>query len=85
MRTRLCLTFFDPMDCNPLGFSVHGIFQARILEWVAISFSRGFSQLRDQICVSFVSCIVRQILYQSVSWLLVQLNVLGISVVLKVL
>ena len=80
-----CLILCDPMDCSPLGFSVHGIFQARILEWVAISFSRGFSQLRDPICVSFVSCIVRQILYQSVSQLLVQLNVLGISVVLKVL
>ena len=38
-RVRLC----DPMDCSPLGSSVHGIFQARILEWVAISFSRGFS------------------------------------------
>ena len=33
----------DPMDCSPPGFSVHGIFQARILEWVAISFSRGSS------------------------------------------
>ena len=35
--------FCDPMDCNPLGSSVHGIFQARILEWVAISFSRNLS------------------------------------------
>ena len=34
--------FCDPMDCSPPGFSVHGISQARILEWVAISFSRGF-------------------------------------------
>ena len=33
--------FYDPMDCNLPGFSVHGIFQARILDWVAISFSRG--------------------------------------------
>ena len=39
--------------CDPLpGSSVHGIFQARILEWIAISFSRGFSQLRDQTHVS---------------------------------
>ena len=38
-----CLTLCDPMDCSLLGFSVHGIFQARILEWVAISFSRGSS------------------------------------------
>ena len=33
-------TFCDPMDCGPLGPSIHGIFQARILEWVAISFSK---------------------------------------------
>ena len=37
---QLCLTLFDPMDCSPPGSSVHGILQARILEWVAISFSR---------------------------------------------
>ena len=36
-----CLTFGNPMDCSPPGSSVHGISQARILEWVAISFSRG--------------------------------------------
>ena len=41
-----CLTFCDPMDCSPPGSSVHGILQARILEWVAISFSRGSSQPR---------------------------------------
>ena len=39
------------MDCSPPGSSVYGILQVRILEWVAISFSRGFSQRRDQICV----------------------------------
>ena len=38
-----CPTLCDPMDCNPPGSSVHEIFQARILEWVAISFSRGSS------------------------------------------
>ena len=42
-RVRLC----DPMDCSLPGSSVHGIFQARVLEWVAISFSRGFSRSRD--------------------------------------
>ena len=41
---RLCPTFCDPMDYSPRGPSVHGILQARILEWVAISFSRGSSQ-----------------------------------------
>ena len=40
---QLCLTLCDPMDCSPPGSSVHGISQARIIEWVAISFSRGFS------------------------------------------
>ena len=38
-----CLTLCNPMDCNPSGSSVHGILQVRILEWVAISFSRGSS------------------------------------------
>ena len=42
-----CPTLRDPMDCSPPGSSVHGIFQARILEWVAISFSRGSSRSRD--------------------------------------
>jgi len=40
------------MDCSPPGSSVHGILQARILEWVAISFSRGSSQPRDQTHIS---------------------------------
>ena len=42
-----CPTLCDPMDCSPPGSSVYGILQARILEWVAISFSRGFSRPRD--------------------------------------
>ena len=42
-----CPTLSDPTDCSPLGSSVHEIFQARILEWVAISFSRRYSQPRD--------------------------------------
>ena len=41
----------DPVDCSPPGVSVHGIFQARILEWVAISFARGSFWPRDQPCV----------------------------------
>ena len=45
--TQLCLTLCDSMDCSPPGSSVHGILQARIPEWVAISFSRGSSQPRD--------------------------------------
>ena len=39
---QLCLTLSDPMDCSPPGSSVHGIFQARVLEWGAIAFSIGY-------------------------------------------
>ena len=45
----------DPMDCSPPGFSIHGILQARILEWVAISFSRGSPQPRDRTHVSLIA------------------------------
>ena len=48
-------TLCDPGGCSPPGSSVHGILQARILGWVAISFSRGSSQPRDQ---TQISCIV---------------------------
>ena len=47
MCAQLCPTHRDPMNCNPPGSSVHGIFQTRILEWVAISYSRGSSQARE--------------------------------------
>ena len=43
-----CQTLCDPMDCSLPGSSVRGIFQAIVLEWIAISFSRGSSQPRDQ-------------------------------------
>ena len=52
-----CLTLWNPMDCSSPGFSVHRIFQARILEWVTISCSRGSSHPRDWTCVSCVCCI----------------------------
>ena len=45
----------DPMDCSPPGSSVHGIFQARILEWIAISFSRGSSRPRSWTWVSYIA------------------------------
>ena len=57
------LTLHDPMDCNPPGSSVHGILQARILEWVAMPSSRESSQSRDQTRVSYVSCIGRLVLH----------------------
>ena len=49
-----CLTLFDPMDCSLPGSSLHGILQARVLEWVAISFSRGSSRPRDRTWVSLI-------------------------------
>ena len=49
---QLCPTLGDPRDCSPPASSLHGIFQARTLEWVAISFSRGSSPPRDWTCVS---------------------------------
>ena len=55
-----CPTLCNPMDCSPPGSSVHGFLQARILEWVAIAFSRGSSQPRDQTHDSYVSCIDKQ-------------------------
>ena len=59
---QLCLTVCSPLDCSPPRSSVHGIFQARIPEWVSISSSRGSSRFRDQICsrdqihISLISC-----------------------------
>ena len=50
-------TLCDPMDCSPAGSSVHGILQARILEWIAMSHSRVSSQPRDQSCISYMSCV----------------------------
>ena len=60
---QLCLTLCHAMDCSPPGFSVCGILQARLLKRVAISSSRGSSQPRDQTCISYISCIGRQVLY----------------------
>ena len=58
-----CLTLWDPMDCSLPCSSVHGIFQARVLEWVAISFSKGSSPPRDQTLISYISHIGRHTLY----------------------
>ena len=63
-----CATLCNPMDWGLPDSSVHGIFQARILEWVAISSSRVSSKPRDQTHVSHISCIGRQILYHWVTW-----------------
>ena len=59
-RVRFFVTLWN---CGPPGSSVHGILQARILEWVAISSSRVSSQPKDRTCVSYVSCIGSKVLY----------------------
>ena len=53
--SQLCLTLCNPMECSLAGSSVHGILQARIVEWVAISYSRGSSWPRDQTQVSCIA------------------------------
>ena len=65
LLAQLCLTHYDPMSCSPPSSSAHGILQARILEWVAIASSRGSSQLRDWIRISYIG---RWILYCLSPW-----------------
>ena len=66
--TQSSLILCNPTDCRPPGSSVHGIFQARILEHVAISFSRESSRSRDWTHVSCISCIGRWVLYHCGTW-----------------
>ena len=68
VRAQLCSILCDPMDCSWPGSSVHGIFQARILPQVAISFTRASSWPRDRSWVSCVSCIGRQMLFYCATW-----------------
>ena len=58
-----CVRHCNPVDCSLMGFSVHGILQANLLEWVAMPSSTGSSQPRDGTWVSYTSCIGNQILY----------------------
>ena len=60
---QLCQTLCNPMNHSPPGSSVHGILQARILEWIAKPSSRRSSQPRDRTHVSYVSCTGRHVLY----------------------
>ena len=54
---QVCLTLCNTIDCSPPGSSVHGISQAKILEWVVTPSSRGSTQLRERIHVSCISCL----------------------------
>ena len=68
MCAQLCLNLCDPLDCSSPGSSVHGILQARLLEWVTISFSRGSSRLRDQTHISCVPCIAGRFFRHQAPW-----------------
>ena len=79
---QVCLTLCDPTDCRPPGSSVQEILQARILEWVAISFSRGSSQPRNQTQVSSIAVRLYQLSYKEsphVSILLFKISHLSAS------
>ena len=67
-----CPTLCNPVDCSPPGSSFHGIFQARILEWVAISFSRGSSRPRDRTQVSHIAgrCFNLWATREALSWVI---------------
>ena len=64
----LCPSLCDPMGCSPTGSPVHGISQAKIQEWVAISYSKGSSWYWDQTHISCISCIGGRILLHLLHW-----------------
>ena len=76
---QLCPTLCKSIDCSSLGSPVHGIFPARILEWTAISSSRGSSWPRDWTHISCISCIGRWILYRWATWESLSLTLLLFS------
>ena len=68
MLSHFSPTLCDPTRCSPPGSSVHGILQARILEWIAMPSSRGSSPPRDWIHIAYISCISRWVLYHWATW-----------------
>ena len=78
-----CVKLCHPIDCSLPGSSVHGIFQVRILEWVAISLSSRSSWPRGWTHVSCISCIGRGLLYHCVTWQ-AHIHLLLSHVVLKI-
>ena len=78
--TQSCLTLCDPMDCSPPGSAAHGILQARILEWLAIPFSRGSSRPRD--CLLHFRQILYRLSYREILTDSIDLNNLYLTTVL---
>ena len=72
---QLCLTLCDPMDCSPPDSSVHGILQARILEWVAIPFSKSEIDSHSDLPRSKFHCCLLAVAYQAS--FLTSLNIYG--------
>ena len=68
VRAQSCLTLCNPMNCSLPGSSVYGFLQANILEWVAISFSRGSSQPKNQTHFSCISCIASGFFTNWATW-----------------
>ena len=83
--TQSCLTLCNPVDCSPPGSSVHGILQARMLEWVAVPFSTGSSQLWDQTQVSCIAGIFFTDWVTRKACVLVQQQVPGLKMLLSML
>ena len=79
--TKSCPTLSNSLDCSPPGSSVHGITQARILEWVIISFSRGSSQLRDR---TRDSCVAGGFFNHGATWEALCDDWLGINAIHRV-
>ena len=77
-----CSTLCNRMDCSPPGSSVHGILQARTLEYVAMPHFRGSSQSRDRIRVSYVSCIAGRFftIWATLSQLTLSIDNIGILI-----
>ena len=65
---RLCSTLSDPMDCSPLGFSIHGIFQARVLEWYSSTTSPKGKRLSLLLSQPFLLVVLKNLLLAGEEW-----------------
>ena len=79
-----CLTVSDPMDCSPPGSSAHGIFQARVLEWVTIAFSAERCEVISNLCLPCFSLVISNVEYLLVYLLKICIFFLMLSCVLDI-